>query len=57
MGCWLSEEDFLHNNIRYAEQWNPKKRFRPYPVRFVSPAAGSDRTLEAGTGDKVLLLR
>ena len=21
VGCWLSEEDFLHNHIRYAEQW------------------------------------
>ncbi len=20
-GCWLSEEDTLHNHIRYAEQW------------------------------------
>jgi quinol monooxygenase YgiN len=21
VGCWISEEDFLHNHIRYAEQW------------------------------------
>ncbi len=21
VGCWLSEEDFLHNHVRYAEQW------------------------------------
>jgi len=21
MGCWLSEEDFLHNHVLYAEQW------------------------------------
>jgi quinol monooxygenase YgiN len=22
VGCWLSEEDYLHNHIRYAEQWD-----------------------------------
>jgi len=21
IGCWVSEEDYLHNHIRYAEQW------------------------------------
>lgn len=21
VGCWVTEEDFLHNHIRYAEQW------------------------------------
>ncbi len=25
MGCWLSEEDFLHNHIRYAEQWDSEE--------------------------------
>ena len=21
MGCWLSEQDYLHNHVRYSEQW------------------------------------
>ncbi len=21
VGCWLSEDDYLHNDIRYVEQW------------------------------------
>jgi quinol monooxygenase YgiN len=25
MGCWLSEEDVLHNHIRYAEQWESEE--------------------------------
>ncbi len=25
LGCWLSEEDFLHNHIRYAEQWESEE--------------------------------
>jgi quinol monooxygenase YgiN len=25
VGCWLSEEDFLHNHIRYAEQWESEE--------------------------------
>jgi quinol monooxygenase YgiN len=24
-GCWLSEEDVLHNHIRYAEQWESEE--------------------------------
>ncbi len=25
VGCWLSEEDVLHNHIRYAEQWESEE--------------------------------
>jgi len=25
LGCWLSEEDCLHNQIRYAEQWESEE--------------------------------
>ncbi len=25
VGCWLSEEDFLHNHVRYAEQWETEE--------------------------------
>jgi quinol monooxygenase YgiN len=25
LGCWLSEEDYLHNHIRYAEQWDSEE--------------------------------
>ncbi len=25
VGCWLSEEDNLHNHIRYAEQWESEE--------------------------------
>ena len=25
VGCWLSEEDFLQNHIRYAEQWESEE--------------------------------
>jgi quinol monooxygenase YgiN len=25
MGCWLSEQDYLHNHIRYAEQWESEE--------------------------------
>jgi len=25
LGCWLSDEDPLHNNIRYAEQWESEE--------------------------------
>lgn len=25
VGCWLSEEDFLHNHVRYSEQWESEK--------------------------------
>ncbi len=25
MGCWLSEEDFLHNHVLYAEQWETEE--------------------------------
>jgi len=25
LGCWLSEEDPLHNHIRYAEQWDSEE--------------------------------
>jgi quinol monooxygenase YgiN len=25
VGCWVSEEDFLHNHIRYAEQWESEE--------------------------------
>jgi quinol monooxygenase YgiN len=25
LGCWLSEEDSLHNHIRYAEQWETEE--------------------------------
>jgi quinol monooxygenase YgiN len=25
VGCWLSEEDFLHNHVRYAEQWDSEE--------------------------------
>lgn len=25
VGCWLSEEDYLHNHIRYAEQWESEE--------------------------------
>ncbi len=25
LGCWLSEEDNLHNHIRYAEQWETEE--------------------------------
>ena len=24
-GCWLSEDDFLHNHIRYIEQWESEE--------------------------------
>ncbi len=24
-GCWLSEEEVLHNHIRYAEQWESEE--------------------------------
>jgi quinol monooxygenase YgiN len=25
IGCWVSEEDYLHNHIRYAEQWEAEE--------------------------------
>jgi quinol monooxygenase YgiN len=25
MGCWLSEEEYSHNHIRYAEQWESEE--------------------------------
>jgi quinol monooxygenase YgiN len=25
LGCWLSEQDYLHNHIRYAEQWESEE--------------------------------
>ena len=25
VGCWVSEEDYLHNHIRYAEQWESEQ--------------------------------
>ena len=25
LGCWLSDDDPLHNNIRYAEQWDSEE--------------------------------
>jgi len=25
LGCWLSDEDPLHNHIRYAEQWETEE--------------------------------
>ena len=25
MGCWLSEQDYLHNHIRYTEQWESEE--------------------------------
>jgi quinol monooxygenase YgiN len=25
MGCWLSEQDYLHNHVRYAEQWESEE--------------------------------
>ena len=25
LGCWLCEEDCLHNQIQYAEQWESEK--------------------------------
>jgi quinol monooxygenase YgiN len=30
MGCWLSEEDFLHNHILYAEQWETEEALREH---------------------------
>jgi quinol monooxygenase YgiN len=25
VGCWLSEDDFLHDHVRYAEQWESEE--------------------------------
>jgi quinol monooxygenase YgiN len=25
MGCWLSEQDYLHNHVRYTEQWDSEQ--------------------------------
>jgi quinol monooxygenase YgiN len=25
LGCWLSEEDYAHNHIRYSEQWESEE--------------------------------
>ena len=25
MGCWLSEQDYLHNHVRYTEQWESEE--------------------------------
>ncbi len=25
VGCWVSEEDSLHNHVRYAEQWETEE--------------------------------
>ncbi len=25
VGCWISEEDTLHNHVRYAEQWDSEE--------------------------------
>ncbi len=25
VGCWISEEDTLHNHVRYAEQWESEE--------------------------------
>jgi quinol monooxygenase YgiN len=25
LGCWLSEDDFLHNHIQYVEQWDSEE--------------------------------
>ncbi len=25
LGCWVSEEDSLHNHVRYAEQWESEE--------------------------------
>jgi len=25
MGCWLSDQDYLHNHIRYTEQWESEE--------------------------------
>lgn len=25
LGCWLSEQDAMHNNIRYLEQWESEE--------------------------------
>ncbi len=30
VGCWLSEEDFLQNHIRYAEQWESEAALRDH---------------------------
>lgn len=27
VGCWVSEEDYLHNHVRYAEQWESEQAF------------------------------
>ena len=25
VGCWVSEEDYLHNHVRFTEQWESEK--------------------------------
>ena len=25
LGCWLSEQDYLHNHVRYTEQWESEE--------------------------------
>jgi quinol monooxygenase YgiN len=30
MGCWLSEEEFLNNNVLYAEQWATEEALREH---------------------------
>jgi quinol monooxygenase YgiN len=28
VGCWIFEEDFLHNHVRYAEQWETEEALK-----------------------------
>jgi quinol monooxygenase YgiN len=30
MGCWLCEEEFLHNHVLYAEQWESEEALREH---------------------------